>query len=123
MRRYADLVVHQQLRAYLSGETLLNAQEVLARIGAAEAVSSSVRQAERLSRQHWTLVYLQAHPDWQGEGVLVERRGRRGLLLIPDLDLEVWLHVPNNLALNSTVTLTLRDVNLPMLEAYFQIGH
>lgn len=123
LRRYADLVVHQQLRAYLSGETLLNAQEVLAQIGAAEAVSSSVRQAERLSRQHWTLVYLRAHPDWQGDGVLVERRGRRGLLLIPELDLEVWLHVPNQLALNSTVALTLRDVNLPMLEAYFQLGN
>lgn len=123
LRRYADLVVHQQLRAHLNGETLLNVQEVLAQIGAAEAVSSSVRQVERLSRQHWTLVYLQAHPDWQGDGVLVERRGRRGLLLIPELDLEVWLHVPNNLALNSTVALTLRDVNLPMLEAYFQIGH
>lgn len=73
MRRYLDLVVHQQLRAFLRGDDPLDAQTIVARVGAAEAVASGVRRAERLSRQHWTVVYLQQHPGWQGEGCVEKR--------------------------------------------------
>jgi exoribonuclease-2 len=121
LRRYLDLLVHQQLRAYVRGEGLLGTQEVLERVGAAEAVRGDVRRAERLARQHWTLVYLLAHPDWRGEGVLVEKRGSRGTVLIPELDLEPQVHLRRDLALNSEVTLALRGVNLVELEAHFKI--
>jgi exoribonuclease-2 len=122
LRRYLDLVVHQQLRAYLRGEDLLEAPEVLERIGAAEAVTGSVRQAERLVRKHWTLVYLMQHPGWHGEGVLVEKRDRRATVLIPELDLEIQVHVRENLPLNSPVPLALTAVDLAQLEAYFQVA-
>ncbi|MBN1483876.1 MAG: RNB domain-containing ribonuclease [Chloroflexia bacterium] len=122
LRRYLDLVVHQQLRAYLRGQPLLREHQVLERIGAAMAVNSSVRQAERLSCRHWTLVYLMQHPDWQGEGVLVEKYGRRTTLLIPDLDLETRMQLPGDWPLNSTVPLVLRGVNLPELDAHFGVA-
>jgi exoribonuclease-2 len=122
LRRYLDLVVHQQLRACLHGEDLLDAQEVLERIGAAEAVTGSVRQAERLARQHWTLVYLLGHPDWRGEGVLVEKRGSRGTVFIPELDLEPRVHLREDLPLDSAVPLALSGVDLAELEAHFQVG-
>jgi len=125
LRRYADLVVHQQLRAYLSGQDLLTDQQVLDRISQAEAVSGSTRQVERLSNKHWTLVYLQQKPDWSGEGILVERRsGRdsRGLILIPELDLEVTMNIPEHVALNDSLPLILTGINLPLLDAYFRLG-
>jgi exoribonuclease-2 len=121
LRRYLDLVVHQQVRAHLRGENLLDAQEVMERVGATEAVSGSVRQAERLSRRHWTLVYLLQHPDWQGEGIVVERRGRRATVLIPALDLDVRVQSGRKLELNDAVHLVLRDVNLAEQIAHFQI--
>ncbi|MFN2220831.1 MAG: ribonuclease catalytic domain-containing protein [Anaerolineae bacterium] len=121
LRRYLDLVVHQQLRAHLRGEGLLDAQEVLARVGATAAVSGSVRQAERLARRHWTLVYLMQRPGWRGEGVLVEQRGSRGTLLIPELDLDARVHLRGDLPPNSLVTLALRQVRLPTLEVYFRV--
>jgi exoribonuclease-2 len=121
LRRYLDLVVHQQLRAHLRGEGLLGTQEVLERIGATAAVAGSVRQAERLARKHWTLVYLMQRPGWRGEGILVDKRGRRGTVLIPELDLEPRVRLPQDLALNSRVALSLRGVNLPMLEAHLQV--
>ena len=121
LRRYLDLVAHQQLRAYLRGDHPLEAQEVLRRIGAAEAAVGSLRQAEWLSRRHWTLVYLAQHPDWQGEGILVEKRDRRSIVLIPELALEPRVHLREDLPLNSKLELTLMDVNLPKLEAYFRV--
>ena len=121
LRRYLDLVVHQQLRAHLRGEGLLEAQEVLERIGAAEALTGSMRQAERLVRKHWTLVYLMQHPDWHGEGVLVEKRDRRGTVLIPELDLETRIHLRQERPLNSRMPLTLMAVDLAQSEVYFQV--
>lgn len=121
LRRYLDLVAHQQLRAFLRGEEVLGTQELLERVGAAEAVIGSVRQAERLACQHWTLVYLQQHPGWRGEGVLVDRRGSRGTVLVPELDLESQVHLREDLPLDSVVPLTLNQVDLAALEAHFRV--
>jgi exoribonuclease-2 len=121
LRRYLDLVVHQQLRAHVTGEGLLGTQEVLERIGATAAVTGSVRQAERLARRHWTLVYLMQHRGWQGDGILVDKRGRRGTVLIPELDLEPRVLLRKDLPLNSRLTLSVRGVNLAALEAHFQV--
>ncbi|MDQ2694862.1 MAG: RNB domain-containing ribonuclease, partial [Pseudomonadota bacterium] len=82
LRRYLDLVAHQQLGAYLRGRGLLETQAMVERVGAAEAVTATVRQAERLSRMHWTLVWLQGHPEWRGSGILVDKRPPRGTVLI-----------------------------------------
>ncbi len=121
LRRYADLLVHQQLRAYLRGEPLLTVADLLERLGMAESISGSLRQAERLARKHWTLVYLMQHPGWRSEGIVVEKQGQRGLVLIPELDLETWLFLPGQLNLNSPVPLVLGEVNLPLLEPFFRI--
>jgi exoribonuclease-2 len=118
LRRYLDLVVHQQLRAYLRGDTLLTAAEVLERVGETAAVTGSVRQAERLARKHWTLVHLQRHPGWQGEGVLVYKRGLRGTVLIPSLDLDVQVHLRKDHPLNSPVPVEVVGVNLPALDVH-----
>jgi exoribonuclease-2 len=120
LRRYLDLVVHQQLRAHLRGEGLLEAQDLMERIGAAEALAGSVSYAERLAIEHWTLVYLLLHPDWRGEAFLVERWDRRGKVLIPELGLEPQVHLRQNWSLNDPVPLKVVDVDLPTLEAYFR---
>jgi exoribonuclease-2 len=121
LRRYSDLVVHQQLRAHIAGREKLNTSEIVERVGAAEAIAGSVAQAERLARKHWTLVYLMQNPDWAGEGVLVDKRsGLRGLILIPELDLEAQIHLAEDLPLNSLIPLVLRQIDLPELEANFR---
>jgi exoribonuclease-2 len=121
LRRYLDLVAHQQIRAYLAGRPLLGAQEVLARVGAAEAVIGNVRKAERSSVRHWTLVYLMQRPDWTGEGVLVDRAEHRGVVLIPHLALETRVRVPPDVPLDGRVELALTGVDLPELAAFFRV--
>lgn len=122
LRRYVDLVIHQQLRAYLKGSSMFDTQEILERVGAARAVSGVSRQAERLSNKHWTMVYLIQNPDWEGEGIIIDKRYNQDIVLIPDLDLEVRLHIRQNLDLNNEITVALSEVNLPELEAYFQVA-
>ena len=121
LRRYLDLVVHQQLRAYIIHEELLDEQDVMARVGAADAVSGDVRRAERLSNRHWTLVYLQQHPGWQGEGIIVEKRGRKDVVVIPELDLEARVYVKGERPLNTPVKLAVSDVDVVNLEAHFRV--
>jgi exoribonuclease-2 len=136
LRRYLDLVVHQQLRAYLRGEQLLSEQDVLERVGAIEAIIGNVRQAERLSNTHWTLVYLLQHPKWRGEGIVVEKAGLnessvaslrgnpahtlRGRLLIPELGLETQMQLPADLPLDASVPLAVSWVDLPHLDVRFR---
>ena len=122
LRRYLDLVAHQQVRAWITGQPVLNEQQVLARLGAAEAVTGTVRRAEQLARQHWTIVYLMQNPTWRGQGVLVDKAGLRGTLLLPDLAWETRMHLRNDFALDSVFPVMTNGVNLPLLEAYFQIS-
>ena len=121
MRRYQDLIVHQQLRAHIRGHDLLTSQEILQRLGAAEAVTSNMRQVERLSNQHWTMVYLSETPQWHGEGVIVETDGPRSTALIPDIGLETHLHCQHSLPLNTRVPIVLGESNIPELRAFFRI--
>ncbi len=120
LRRYPDLVAHQQLRAYLRGEQLLGPADIATRVGAADAVSANIRRAERLSKRHWTLVYLLKHPGWRGEGILVEQRGPRGTVIIPQLGLDAQVRLNGEPLLDSVIQLNLTGVELPELSVRFR---
>ena len=119
LRRFLDLAVHQQLRAAIRGRMLLGPGEVLLRVGEAEAVADAVRGAERASRTHFKLVWLLAHPDYQGEGVVVELREGRARVFLPELALEAPLAASGGERPGMPVGLRLLEVNLPRLQARF----
>lgn len=121
LRRYLDLVVHQQLRTHLRGEPMLDSSELLLRIGSTADPAMSIRYAERQSISHWTTVYLQQHPQWRGQGILADERNGQYTVLIPELGTETHLRLKGQPALNSTVELELTGVNLPQREAYFRV--
>jgi exoribonuclease II len=121
LRRYLDLVTHQQVRAHLRGGPTLSREQVAERIGASEAVSGAVRKAERFSNSHWKMVFLQRNPGWRGRGVVVDLDDKKATLLIPELALETRLRLKAELPLNSEVRLAAREVNVPELNARFRI--
>jgi len=121
LRRYSDLLVHQQIRAHLVGGVPLDAEAVAARTGEAETVSVAVRRSERLSNQHWKLVWLRDHPKWRGEGVVVDRDERKAVVLIPELAMETRLRLPADPPLNARVRLAAREVDLPALDCRFRV--
>ncbi|WP_105316538.1 ribonuclease catalytic domain-containing protein [Thermus tenuipuniceus] len=118
LRRYLDLVAHQQLRAWLKGERPLSQEELLQRVGAAEAMADLVREAERRSKLHWILVYLM-EKGYEGRGILVEKRGGQGIFLLPELGLTAQVALSKPLPLDAEVRLRFLEADLPRLEARF----
>jgi exoribonuclease-2 len=120
LRRYLDLVAHQQLRASLHGHDPLPPDRLVERVGAAEALIGAVRRAERASNLHWKLVYLKRCRDWRGRGTVVDQRGGRGTVIIPELALEAPVSLPGDAALDEAIPLKLTGIDLPGLVTHFQ---
>lgn len=121
LRRYLDLVTHQQLRASLAGHQPLSREQVAERIAAVEATSRTVRRSERLSNLHWKLIYLKQRPDWQGDAVVVEMRENRVTLLIPELAMETRLRVRSDYPLDSRLRIAVREVDVADQVAWFRL--
>ncbi len=121
LRRYSDLLTHQQLRAHLLGREVMDIQTLAERISQAELGSMAIRKAERLSNGHWRLVYLRDHPDWCGEAVVVAREGDRATVIIPALGMENRVRIKSAPDLNAIVRVRPRDVDLPDQACYFRI--
>jgi exoribonuclease-2 len=120
LRRYLDLVAHQQLRAFLRGAPLLSEKQITTRIGAATAMTDRIRSAERSSNRHWTMVHLLRKPNWRGHGILVEENEGRGVVLVPELGLEARVRIRESPALDTEIALVLTNVDLPDLRAHFR---
>jgi exoribonuclease-2 len=123
LRRYTDLLAHQQIRAFLEGRPPLSEEEVSLALTTGEAGASATIHAERASRAHWTAVYLSntSSADSRWEGVIMERKGNRFVVMIPALALETQVTAKGDLAPNDPVTLTLSSVKIPEAEAVFAI--
>lgn len=119
MRRYLDLVVHQQLRAHLADAEPLSSRDVAQRIAEASVGSAGTRQAERSSRKHHVLRFIEQQPDRVWEAEVVERKGALAIFLVPELALDVGVSSPKRVG--ETATLRLSVASLPELKVRAQI--
>ncbi len=123
LRRYVDMVVHQQLRTWLLGGEPMDDRALMERVGAAGAITGDVRYAERQSNRHWKMVYLQQNPEWAGDGIVVEQRGKQNIVLIPSLAMDTRVREQGGKRpLNTSLPLTIKHVDLVQLEAKFSTG-
>jgi exoribonuclease-2 len=116
LRRYSDLLVHQQLRAFISGTPLISEADMLARMAEAEQGGSNTSRAERLSNRHWTLIHMQQNPDAVYRGVVVDKRGDRGIVMLPELAIEVKMPSMAAYELDQELELKLGSINLTELD-------
>lgn len=121
LRRYGDLLGHEQLRAFLKGEKLIDKDTMLMRMSEGDAAMQASKKAERNSRTHWTLVYLLKHPEWQGEAICVDKQPGRALYFISQLGMETTIGGESPVELNGKVTLKVGKIDLPNLEVVFTI--
>lgn len=121
LRRYIDLVAHQQLRAFLLEGEVMDEQTITNRIGAYNAVIGSVGKLERLSNQHWTLVYLQQHKGWSGKGIIVDKTERNATVLMPELAFETRMPSVKSMPLDSEIQVTAGSVELTELSVHFRV--
>ena len=118
LRRYGDLISHEQLRAFIDGRRLIGKDDMLERMAQGEAAAVAAKKAERNSNRHWTLVYLMQNPGWTGEAVCVEAQGKASLFCIPELATETLIAgVP--CGLNESIRVKAGKIDLPGLECAF----
>ncbi|QSH95757.1 ribonuclease catalytic domain-containing protein [Treponema phagedenis] len=119
LRRYGDLVCHQQLLRFIDGKPLMPADDLVLRIGAADAATRNAILAERCSKKHWTLVYLLDNPDKIFRAIVLETVGNKAHIIIPALAYEADITVKEPLELNAEISVKAAKIFLPKLESHF----
>lgn len=120
LRRYGDLISHEQLRAFLDGRRLIAKDDMLERVAAGDAASIAAKKASRQSDTHWKLVYLLQNPDSEYEAFCIDRRGNDALFLIPSLDMQATLHNCSDVQLNDAARLKVTKVDIPEQKVDFK---
>ena len=113
LRRYGDLISHEQLRAFIDGRHLIAKDDMLERVAAGDAASIAAKKASRQSDTHWKLVYLLQNPDSEYEAFCIDRRGNDALFLIPSLDMQATLHNCSDVQLNDSAFLKVSRIDIP----------
>ena len=121
LRRYGDLIAHQQLRAFIDGRRLMPKDEMLEKVAAGDAASIAAKKASRKSDTHWKLVYLLQNPEMTFEGVCIDIRGSEALFLIPSIDMQTTIKGITDVKLNDVRTLKMKKADIPELTADFDI--
>jgi exoribonuclease-2 len=126
MRRYVDLLIHQQLRAVAMGSgPPYDETALMERAAEAETAARNMRSVERQVNRHWTLVWLSqralSERAWQGVGILVDTRGRRGLLVCPEIAFEAWVTVGDGPKAGMQFNVVVRSVDLPRLDLHVEL--
>ena len=121
LRRYCDLLAHQQLRRYLAGETCWSSDEMDARIAVAENAAAERRRLERQVNEFWTLVYLRHCGQKTFDAVPVFRQDDRITYLIPELAYEFKNRFGGDIRLGEPVVAEVAAVDPVTLSARFLI--
>ena len=122
LRRYGDLISHEQLRAFIDGRRLIQKDDMLERVAAGDAASVAAKKASRQSDTHWKLVYLLQNPDSVFEAFCIDRRGNDALFLIPSLDMQATLHNCDGVSLNDRAELKVSRIDIPEQKVEFIRG-
>jgi exoribonuclease-2 len=118
LRRYTDLLAHQQIRSFLKENPVLNEEEITLRMAKSEAGASMTVKAERASRLHWTAVYLADKIGSSWEGVILDNQGNRAAVIIPELGLETQVPLKHGEP-NGKINLSCLSVKIPEGEIVF----
>ncbi|MCR5217393.1 RNB domain-containing ribonuclease [Treponema sp.] len=115
LRRYSDLIAHEQLRAFLDGRPLIDKDTMLMRVSEGDAAMQAAKKAERKSNTHWTLVYLLQNPEWTGEAICVDKSQKVPLFSIPELGSESYIMPSKEVELNESIRIKAANINIPEL--------
>lgn len=120
LRRYSDLIVHQQIRSYILGEDLMDEEDILMKVSPALDSMRKLTICERASNLHWKLMYIKNNSKETYTGTYVEKKDKgAGLFLIEDLALEVLVTMSEFPELNEKVDLKVKKVDIPTVSVTF----
>ena len=121
LRRYADLLAHQQIRRYLKNEELLDLEYIEKRLARADEAGVMRHKLEKYANEYYLLHYLKRHPEWQGSGTVVDKQGERLTVLIPEFAYCCKCRYNGNLRVGDEVELEYNDASPVELKLHMQI--
>lgn len=121
LRRYSDLLVHQQLRAFVTGKTPMDMDSLDEAVAASDRASRLTRSVERTVNEYWTLVYLSRHPDWEGDAIVIDTSGHKSTIIIPELAYITKMRLQDGIEANTELRLKILNVDLADLSVRFKL--
>ncbi len=116
LRRYTDLLAHEQIRAFLKGEPILTEDDILLRLIAGEAAASAVIHAERASKMHWLTVFLSDKKDSIWDAVVLAKKGPHVQIIIPALGLETQTAFKGDINPGDEIKVSVSSCKIPETE-------
>jgi len=90
----------------------LNDSDIKERIKVVNASVSKVNKATRQSVEHFRCVYFKQNKKWEGEGVIVETKGQKASVLIPELAMITQIKFKSKVDLEQRIKLEVISINL-----------
>jgi exoribonuclease-2 len=122
LRRYCDLLAHQQIRKYLKNEELLDSEYIDSRLTYSDAGVVTRRKTERYSNEYFTCVYLALHPEYETTGTVVDEVGDKTVIMIEELAYEYKTRYKGKMQPNEQVKLTLSGVDVAQNSSSFKVS-
>jgi exoribonuclease-2 len=112
LRRYADLLMHRQIKNVLrTGTPRYSKDDLCDRFDHLEAIASSQRQVERHSRRYFTLKRLESIAGTRVEGEVIRQIGRRWLVDLVEYGVQAPWSPGRAPQLGDEVTVKLKTVD------------
>jgi exoribonuclease-2 len=121
MRRYYDLLAHQQIINFITDKPMLSVSRVKEIIGSVNMALADVGRVSRFSDDHFKCVFLMQNPNWKGTGIVVDIRGDKALFMMPDIGMMTQIKFKNLPKLDEEMQLQVSRVNLVDKSVNFKV--
>ncbi len=112
IRRYQDLLMHQQIKTWLrTRRPLFTDGQLMAEFSEVDRLARALRRVENDTRRYWTLRYLEKHRDQVWEATVLRELGRRWLVELEDIGLQTPMVSPGRMAAGDRLQLQVAEVS------------
>ncbi len=121
IRRYFDLLSHQQLYCYINNKQLLTDYEISSTIKQINKVTPIINKITRDSNKHFQCLYFIQNPNWSSKAVVIKQYKNITTLCIEELAIITKCKSNKALAKDSLVNIKLKSVDITSLNISFVI--
>lgn len=121
IRRYLDLLAHEQIHRFLAGDTLLSEVELKHRI---KQINTKLPLANRLlknSQQHYLCLYFSQNLDWQGSATIINYQRQIANIFIDKINILTEIISEKPLKKNHKVKIAIASADIAKLQLNFKL--
>ncbi len=121
IRRYLDLLAHEQIHRFLAGDTLLSEVELKYRI---KQINTKLPLANRLlknSQQHYLCLYFSQNLDWHGSATIINYQRQIANIFIDKINILTEIISEKPLKKNHKVKIAIASADIAKLQLNFKL--